>query len=235
MPPIEDVTSNGLRARIARPERPGKAGILFLPHWPGIDDGSVAECKWLASEGFTVLAWDPFSAYSPDIDAAERRRLTRGPITDENARKEQSHWLGYMREELGLEHIGGIGFCMGGRMGLALGVVDPRLECYSAFYATLRMPVPEYALPVVDMAADIKCPVQVHYPGLDESTSYETFVALRSALEKRAGNPPTLAHYYPKAVHGFLGHDRQAEPDNAAATKLAKALTVAFFRGCLLP
>jgi len=231
--PISEVESNGLRARVVRPEQPSNAGVLVLSAWPGLDKRVDQCCQWLAAEGFSALAWDPFSAYAPDLAMDERRRLTRGVIQDAEARLEQMRWIGYMHQEMGVHNVGGIGFCMGGRMGLLLGVADRRLKCFSAWYPTIRMPVPQGALNVVKAAPDIHGPAQIHYPGRDETTKYETFAALRSALETRAGDVATLAHYYPTAVHGFLANENQNEPGNAAAKAIAWPLTIAFFRACL--
>jgi carboxymethylenebutenolidase len=230
---ISDVENNGLRARVVRPEQPSNAGVLVLSAWPGLDQHTDQCCEWLAAEGFTALAWDPFSAYAPDVPMPERRRLTRGVIQDGEARLEQMHWIGYMHQELGVRNVGGIGFCMGGRMGLLLGVADPRLRCFSAWYPTVRMPVPQGVLNVVAAAPEIRCSAQVHYPGRDESTTYETFAALRSALETRPGDAATLAHYYPAAAHGFLSDEHQNDPANAAAKAMAWPLTIAFLRACL--
>jgi len=231
---IANVENNGLRARMIRPQQPNRAGVLVLSAWPGIDERVDQACHWLAAEGFTALAWDPFSAYPSDLSMEERRRVTRGVIQDAAARLEQMHWIGYMQRELGVENVGGIGFCMGGRMGLLLGVTDQRLKCFSAYYPTIRMPIPTGALNVVDVAPEIHCPVQVHYPGRDESTTYETFVALRSGLESRPGHLATVAQYYPTAQHGFLDDSHQEDPGNVAAKAVAWPLTLAFFRGCLL-
>jgi carboxymethylenebutenolidase len=230
---VTNIESNGLRARLVRPDTPGPAGVLVLSAWPGLDERTDEVSQWLAAEGLTALAWDPFSAYAPDLDMAERRRLTRGVIRDEDARLEQMHWLGYMQAELGVRNIGGIGFCMGGRMGLLLGVTDQRLRAFSAWYPTIRMPPPQGVINVVQAAPEIHCAVQVHYPGHDEATKYDTFVTLRSALEGRPGDVATLAHYYPTAEHGFLAEEFQAKPANAAAKALAWPLTVGFLRACL--
>jgi len=229
---MEALESNGLRARLVRPAKDSRAGVLVLPHWPGIDDGTEQICQRLAGEGLTALAWDPFSAYDPDISLEERRRLTRSVIKDTDARLEQMHWIGYMQQELGLEKVAGIGFCMGGRQGLLLGVTDQRLKGFTAFYPTIRTPVPESALNSVDAAPDVHCSVQVHFPGLDEATTYQTFVALRSALETRPGSAATLAHYYPDAEHGFMSHEHVG-PGNELARALAWPLTITFLKACL--
>ncbi len=223
---MEALENSGLRAKLARPSQPSRAGVLVLPHWPGVDEFTEEICERLADEGFAALAWDPFSAYDPGISPEERRRLTRGVITDEDARREQMHWVGYMRQELGLTHVAGIGFCMGGRQALLLGVTDRRPSCVAAFYPTIRLPVPEGALDSIAAAPEILCPVQIHYPGKDEVTTNETFAALRSGLEQRPGLP-TFAHHYPEADHGFMNHERTGS-GNESARVLSWPLAIAF-------
>jgi carboxymethylenebutenolidase len=231
---VADVDSEQLRARVIKPEGRCRAGVLVLSHWQGIDERTDECGHMLADEGFATLAWDPFSAYDRDLPLPERRRLTQGVIQDADARREQTHWVGYMQQELGVEQVGGIGFCMGGRMGLLLGVTDQRLRCFSAFYPTVRMPVPQGVINVIEAAPEIHCAVQVHYPGKDEATSVDTFRALRAGLESRPGKVPTLCHYYPEAVHGFMNPEHQSNSANSEATALGWATAVAFLKACLL-
>ena len=230
---VKDVESQGLRGRVIKPEGPCRGGVLLLPHWQGLDPRIDEHGQQLADEGFATLAWDPFSAYEPNLPAPERRRLTLGVIQDADARKEQMHWVGYMQQELGVENVGALGWCMGGRMGLLLGVTDHRLTCSCAFYPTIRMPLPPGVINVIDAAPEIRCPVQVHYPGKDEATSFDTFRALRAGLETRPGIP-TLGEYYPDAVHGFMNEEHRGNPANVAATAIGWATAVAFLKGCLL-
>jgi carboxymethylenebutenolidase len=232
--PIEELEVNGLRAKLVRPRDTSRAGILVLPHWPGADESTMDVAQKLAEEGFTALAWDPFSAYPRDVSAEERRRLTREVITDATARAEQSFWTGWLRGELGLDSIGAIGFCMGGRQTFVTAASERRWKAICAFYPTMRMPVPANALSAIEAGPEVQCPAMVHYPGLDEATTYETFSAVRSALESRGRKAITLAHYYPDAEHGFLGEERQSHAGNAEASAIAWPLTVAFFRTCLL-
>ncbi|HEX6511215.1 MAG TPA: dienelactone hydrolase family protein [Chloroflexota bacterium] len=229
---VSDIERNGLRARLVHPEQPNRAGVLVLSAWPGIDERIEEVSERLAGAGFTALAWDPFSAYDPAISMPQRRELTRGAILDTTARQEQVFWLDYMQSELGLERLGVIGFCMGGRMGLTLAAIDRRLQACVAFYPTIRLPVPEYALKAVDEARNIECAVQVHYPGRDEATNRDTFLQLRHSLESRSGLAETFAHYYPHADHGFLSPEHQS-PANAAARQAAWPLTMAFFHSQL--
>jgi carboxymethylenebutenolidase len=231
--PVTEVESEGLRARVIKPEGRCRGGVILLPHWQGLEDRIDEHGQQLANEGLASLSWDPFSAYPRDLPLPERRRLTQGVIQDADARREQMHWVGYMQQEMGVENVGALGFCMGGRMGLLLGVTDQRLKCCSAFYPTVRRPIPQGVINAIDAAPEIHCPVQVHYPGKDEATSVETFRALRAGLESRPGIP-TLGEFYPDAVHGFMNEEHKGNPANVAATAIGWSTAIAFLKGCLL-
>src|SRR5438270_11909954 len=99
--PVNEVESEGLRARIIKPEGPCRAGLLILSHWQGPDERTDECGQLLADESFATVSWDPFSAYPRDLPLPERRRLTLGVIQDADARREQMHWISYMQQEFG--------------------------------------------------------------------------------------------------------------------------------------
>jgi carboxymethylenebutenolidase len=227
-----DVTFDGLRGRVVQPSDANGAGIVQIPAWQGLNDGTDGYAQALAHEGFTVLSWDPFSAYPADLPSEDRRRITTGEILDVDARREHVHCVDYLTQELGCDGIGSIGYCMGGRMCMLIGAVDPRMKAASVYYPTLRDHVPEWALDVNTEAAEMDTAVQIHYPQLDFVTPYPRILDLRLALEARPGMPTTITSVYAGAHHGFLRP--REEPDKRAA-RIAWPATIAFFRATLLP
>ena len=75
---FRDVVFDNLRARVVQPKDANGAGILQIPAWAGIGEGTDEYAQWMADEGFTVLTWDPFSAYPADISPDYRRQITWG-------------------------------------------------------------------------------------------------------------------------------------------------------------
>lgn len=191
----------------------------------------------LSAEGFTAVAWDPFSAFDSDLPSPQRVEIARA-LVDTEALSEQQQWLSYMQEELDLRAIGVVGFCLGGRQALSLSASDERLRACVSYHPTIPDPLPAHFLDAVGRAPAIPCAVQLLLPGHDHITSHDTVRALRSSLEGR--NAPTMTHLYPTAEHGFAvryhpinGADLMAVPANREAFALGWPQTVAFLRACL--
>ncbi len=235
-----ELNVDGLKAYLSEPEDKTTAGVLVLPTIVGIQEHLMSVCDWLTEAGFTALAWDPFSAWDPAAPIAEKATYARTKMDDRAAQKEQLRWVDYMYADLGLQRVGVIGFCLGGRQELSLCAVEPRLHACVAYHPSINMPKPAEHLDAIALARDIHCPVQVLYPGQDRVTDRATFVALRESLESRE-DAATIVHVYAKADHGFTegispltGEDRRENPADRAAHAVAWPQTVALFRSCLL-
>jgi carboxymethylenebutenolidase len=225
--PIKDMTRDGLHARVAVPDGKSRFGVLLIPSAAGLNPFVDKVLAQLADEGFTALAWNPFTAY-PDLPPKERSRISETVLQDTDALREQGRWVDCLAGEMGAESIASIGFCMGGRMSLLLAAGDARIRAAVAYYPTMRDPRPANAVDPVGPAARIACPVQVHYPGLDHLTSRASFHRLRDALEARPAPAPSFMQVYPKAHHGFQSKTAEEDKDDAAAGAIAWPATLAF-------
>ena len=134
---LKDIHRNGLHARLAKPWGKRDAGVLLLPSAFGFGPGVDDQLNHLAEAGLVALAWNPYSAYSPDLPREERSRISETVLMDSEALREQSSWLDYMIDKLGLAHVGVLGFYMGGRMALLLAAEDSRIKAATAFYPTI--------------------------------------------------------------------------------------------------
>lgn len=226
---IRSVTYQGLRGRLAKASEPNGGGVLLMPGWAGLN-AATDECQsWLADAGYTSIGWDPFSAFPTDVSEEVRRSYTQGELLDVDARKEHMAWVDYLRDEHGLEGVGALGFCMGGRMCMLLGAEDPRVTAASAYFPTLRATPAAWTIDPAAVAPELRSAIQVHYPRLDRVTPYDRFVELRNALEARPGRMATATYVHPGAQHGFLGSHR-TDPADRLATEIAWPATLAFFQ-----
>lgn len=230
--PLKDVTSDGLRARLALPGQRTGAGVLILPAVSGLAGNTGKVLTELADIGLTALAWDPYSGHPADLALADKQKIAETEMRDERVQREHSHWVDYLREELGCASVAVLGFCMGGRMGVLLAAADRRIGACVAYYPTLRDPQPANVLDPVPRATKIACPVQIHYPGKDHLTSHESFGRLRAALEARTA-ATTAIYFHPQATHGFLSRAEEKDHPDAAASALSWPATLAFFQSTL--
>ncbi|HEY8691981.1 MAG TPA: dienelactone hydrolase family protein [Chloroflexota bacterium] len=215
-----------LRAICFRPEGPSKGGVLLLPTNHGTSGINKKHSSMLAAAGLTTLLWDPYPGRGLPKD--DERSAWSGAVDDDWAVQGQSRWLTYMIEELGVERLGTLGFCMGGRYALLLGAKDHRLAAVTAFYPTVRKPKPDHQkYDAIAMCAEIRCAVTLVCPGQDHITTQEVYSDLRQTLRVRP--EPTIAQMYPHAGHGFM---QAGEP--ADAVKMAWPQAVGFMTACLL-
>jgi carboxymethylenebutenolidase len=231
MTSIQDVTFGKLRAQLLHPEKKSQAGVLILPSRDGVGGSLDIVLKGIAGAGLTAFAWDPYTAYGTVSDD-DKARISQKVQQDAVVELEHRQCLDYMQKELRLERIGTIGFCMGGRMGIVLAGDDERIN--AVYYPTIRIPMPANVKDIFAAAPKVRCPVEVHYPGKDILTTYESFQKLRAALESRKLLAATKTYYHPDATHSFFPEPHEPNEPDRIAGKLAWPGTLAFFRAALL-
>ena len=117
------------------------------------------------------------------------------------------------------DHIGAIGWCMGGRYALALATEEPRLAAAVAYYGA----------PPTDAAAiaKIKAPVLGNFGAEDKGPSPEQVKAFEAAM-KKAGKTVDLK-IYEGAGHAFANVNNPWKGYREDAAKDAWSRTIAFF------
>jgi carboxymethylenebutenolidase len=206
---------------------PNGVGVLVLPGVSGIDAVIDRVLTDLAGAGFCAVAWDPFQSYDPAMDLKEKARIAYTVQLDADVLEQHSAWARHIDQALGLRRIAVLGFCMGGRMALLLAAQDSRIGAAVAFYPTLRDPKPAVVIDPVPLMAQVRCPVQLHYPGKDAATSRANFNALRTALEARSSGL-TSVFFHPAASHAFLSRAGESDHPDGAASALSWPAALSF-------
>jgi carboxymethylenebutenolidase len=224
-----DLHVDNLHAVLCRPEGGATAGLLLLPMVYGIEHKVLEYASWLADAGFAAVVWDPYTGREVPTGTPEDLAPLSRSLRDEPVRAEHERWLAYMRQELQLAQLGAIGWCMGGRYALLLAAHSRQLAACVAYYPSIVDPLPpNQPEDAVALAGEIRCPVQLVYPGRDHVTSPATFHALQAALQAREA--PTVTQLYPTADHGFLDPARHPGEQNVAAARCAWPQTIAFLQ-----
>ena len=226
----EYVSVDGANGYLVQPVETAQAGVLLLPHVDGLKDEMRETAAEFAGLGYAAFVWDPYPGVNADVTPREQLP----PLADDDTCKEQSRCLSYLRETVGVQRVGAIGWCMGGRMALVFAAREPRLNACVAFFPSMRTERKAGEVDASVEAANTQCPLQVHWGTHDHVTSPATFNRYRDAVA--ASKHPTCINVFPGADHGFLNPERHnTNPANIIATKISWPQTLAFFDSNLSP
>jgi carboxymethylenebutenolidase len=175
----------------------------------------------LAKAGFLALAPDGLTSQGgyPGNDEAGRELQSKvDPTKLMNDFFAAVEWL--MAHEASTGRVGITGFCYGGGVANAAAVAYPELGGAVPFYGRQ---------PAAEDVAKIKCPLLIHYAGLDERVN-EGWPAYETAL--KAAGTRYEAFIYEGVNHGF--HNDSTPRYDKPAAELAWDRTLAFFRANLV-
>lgn len=203
--------------------------IIVLQEAFGVNDHIRSVADMFSDEGYLAVApqlfhrdgspeipYDDFASAMPFMANLTKQGLTN----DLNATTDFLATLGFQAK-----NIAAVGFCMGGTVSFfaaTLGTVGAAASFYGGGVATGRFGLP----PLVDLAADLKCPWLGLYGDLDQSIPADQVEALREATN--AASVTTEIVRYANGKHGF---HCDARPDsfNEEAALDARARALAFF------
>lgn len=119
---------------LAVPASGGGPGVIVLQEWWGLVDHIKDVADRLAAEGFVALAPDMYhgeSTSSPDDAGKMMMALDIG-----RAEKDLRGAIGYLlsRDEVTTDHVGTVGFCMGGQLSLYAACENASVGACVVFY-----------------------------------------------------------------------------------------------------
>jgi carboxymethylenebutenolidase len=123
---------------LAIPATPGrKPGIIVIQEWWGVDEWVKQQTDRFSQQGYVALAVDLYrgrSAKSPE----EAHELMRG-LPEDRAIADLKAGIDHLssRPDVDPQHIGVIGWCMGGGYALKLATHDPRVKATVVNYGAV--------------------------------------------------------------------------------------------------
>jgi carboxymethylenebutenolidase len=210
-------------AYLALPPAGRGPGLLLLQEIFGVNEHIRTVAEQYALDGFVVLAPDVFwqqqrrldIGYTPE-DIQRGRALAMAadkPALQRDLADAVKHLRA--RPEVQGRGIGAFGYCMGGRLAYvaaATAGVDAAVAYYGGGIQDM-----------LDLAPQIRCPMQFHYGALDANIPLTAVDKVRAAM---AGKPADI-FVCDTADHGFNCWARGSY--QAAAAALAHGRTLQFF------
>ena len=204
-----------VRGFLATPAEGGghAPGILVIHEWWGLNDNIRSMARQLAGEGYAALAVDLYDGQVADEPQAARALMSATRERTERLQDNMRQAHTYLREQLGADRIGVIGWCFGGawslRTALLLGDQVDATVIYYGFLITDPAELEPLRSPVLGLFGD-----------KDGSIPVDTVRAFESAVQQ-VGRPITI-HVYEGAGHAFANPSGTRYDEAAAGDAWAK-------------
>jgi carboxymethylenebutenolidase len=239
-------TSSGKRIQITKdlpgyyvtPSGRGKfPAVIVLMEAFGLNKWCESVCNRLAKAGFAAIAPDFYrgTTYSySDINGAIAKLKS---LKDDSIMADVGQSLNFLagKSEIDANHIGVIGFCMGGRYSFLANATFPtKIKAAVSFYgggidAPAGNPLGQQSL--LDKVGAMQAPIMLIYGSDDQLIAAEEHARIADALSK--AKKRYIVNVFPKAGHGFLS-DRRDSYAPAAANE-AWLMTTGFLSQNLKP
>jgi carboxymethylenebutenolidase len=222
---IIEFPSNGSDAMgyLAVPESGSGPGVIVIQEWWGLVDHIRDVCDRFATAGFVALAPDLYHGVTTtEPDEAGKAMMA---LKLDGAARDLSGAVDELLRRCDGDHVGVIGFCMGG--GLALVLATQRPDAVAAV-------VPCYGIiPWAEAQPDysaLTAAVLGHFASDDGFFTPEAAVALGEQLRSLGKEAEIIV--YPGVDHAFFNYHRP-EVYNAEAAQAVWDRSLAFFRSHL--
>ena len=209
------VNDNSITGFLARPaEGDGKAGVIVIQEWWGLNDNIRAMARRLAAEGYVALAVDLYEGQVAEESARARELMSaamkRAESLEDNLR--QAHR--YL-EEQGVETTGVIGWCFGGGWSLRTALLLPdEIDATVIYYGRLVTDSERLAM--------LESPILGLFGSEDQGIPLESVREFESVLES-LGKDATI-HVYEGANHAFANPSGTRYDADAAEDAWKKTL-----------
>lgn len=223
----ETVNYGADRGYFVRPRsRPGRAGLIVVHEWWGLNDNVRRMADRLAGEGYRVLALDLYAgmtATRPDSAANLYRAATQDVAGMQHHVRTAYAFLQSPRGGA-TGNVGILGWCMGGLVALEGALTLPtQLDAAVIYYG-------DVSGPSTSQLRALRMPMLGHFAAQDGAIPPDSVAAFERRLAA-AGRTAELI-VYPGVGHGFANPTGQRY--DAAAEAAAWTRTTAFLRQHLL-
>jgi carboxymethylenebutenolidase len=207
--------SNGDTAEgyLARPASGSGPGILVMQEWWGIVPHIKQVCDRFAAEGFVALAPDLYHGDIAEHDEMDKAAQLMTALPPERAAKDMSGAIDWLLANGSGDHVGVVGFCMGGMLTFLIAANRPD---------AVKAAVPFYGFPQGDGEPDwsqLTAVVRGHMAEQDDFFGPEAARELEARLQGMGKDVTLTVHS--GTGHAFMGpHNRLGTLDEAKAAEI---------------
>lgn len=217
---LQAADGQAIPAYVAQPQGKPRGGIVVIQEIFGVNSHIRSVADGYAADGYLAVAPAIFHRVKPDVELGyQQEDMTAGMGL--KAAVEALPAPGVMQDiQAAIRHaaqagkVGIVGYCYGGLLSWRSACMLDGLSAAAPYYGG-GVTTPE------EIARKPKCPVLAHFGDQDHWIPLDSVEAFRKA------HPEVEVHVY-HANHGF-NCDQRGSYD-AAAAKLARERTLAFFR-----
>jgi carboxymethylenebutenolidase len=193
-------------------------GIIVVHEWWGLNDNIRQTSERLAAEGYVTLAVDLYGGESAATPKAAMKLMQALNAKADDGRENLAAAYDYLHNTMGLEKVGIVGWCLGGRWSLQASLRLPDDINASVIY---------YGGVTDDKAQleTLQMPILGHFAAKDPIVPPDSVIAFRNALDELGKDADV--YIYPDTKHAFSNPSGMAY--NAEAAELAWERTVGFF------
>lgn len=211
---------------LARPREAGSyPGLIVIHEAWAVNDHIKDLTRRFANLGFIAMApnlftrvGDPSKAEMPEI-----QRLMQA-MPDALVVRDLENAADYLRKQPGINgKVGCVGFCMGGRCTLLFACssdkVDAAVDCWGGGITRANndaVTTPNRPKPIIDMVANLHCPLYGVFGAEDQNPSPEHMAQLQAKLEQTGKASIATLESFANAGHAFLADYRPNYRETAA-------------------
>lgn len=221
---------------LARPKKKGRyPAVIVIPGSWIVEPYLPETAAMLAQGGFVGLVVNVFHFFptvatyeeTENVSGEVTRKLVQEKYRDESVAQDVQGGIAYLKRQSFVKRtrVGMMGFCGGGASALLCSTQSKDIAAVVPFYAPVNLKLPHRRTPM-EVAAEIKLPVQGHYGTKDRGIPLEDVRKFEAAL--RAQKTPVEIFTY-EAGHGFFAYNRD-EAYQPEAARLAWERALAFFK-----
>jgi carboxymethylenebutenolidase len=219
---IVDTADGPMPMYLTTPEGKGPhPAVLVIQGMHGAESFELEVAERLAGAGYVAAVPDMFHRGPACFDFEELNRRRR-QLSDAQKTADVNAALAYLQAQpfVQHDHIGILGFCMGGRTSYLMAATNPAFRAAADFYGGGVL-VGDGGPAPFDLTANIRCPVIVFDGEEDKHPSPEEVRKIESELARHG--IVHEVHIYPGVGHAFMsaqGARRKPEAIDDAWTRL---------------